>query len=67
MLDNGEIALPAPGKATSHILKLPIERFPGTTENEAFVMQLAKKIGLSVANVEIRRAGNRYFFARRTL
>lgn len=61
VLVNGEIALPAPGEATSHILKPPISRFTGTTENEAFAMRLAKKIGLSVADVEIRRAGDRAF------
>ncbi|MGE0409442.1 MAG: HipA domain-containing protein, partial [Amphiplicatus sp.] len=61
VLVNGEIALPAPGEATSHILKPPIERFSGTTENEAFAMLLAKKIGLSVANVEIRRASDHSF------
>jgi len=61
VLVDGAIALPAPGEATSHILKPPIERFSGTTENEAFAMRLAKKIGLSVAEVEIRRAGDRSF------
>ncbi|WDI31930.1 type II toxin-antitoxin system HipA family toxin [Hyphococcus flavus] len=61
ILVDGEIALPAPGEATSHILKPPIERFPGTTENEAFAMRLAIKIGLDAANVEIRRAGERSF------
>lgn len=61
VLVNGEIALPAPGEATSHILKPSIERFPGTTENEAFAMRLAKRIGLGVADVEIRRAGDRSF------
>ncbi|GJL93259.1 type II toxin-antitoxin system HipA family toxin [Hyphococcus sp.] len=61
VLVNGEIALPASGEATSHILKPPIERFSGTTENEAFAMRLAKKIGLSVAEVEIRRADDRSF------
>jgi len=61
VLVGGEIALPAPVEATSHILKLPIERFAGTTENEAFAMTLAKKVGLSVANVEIKHAGNRSF------
>jgi serine/threonine-protein kinase HipA len=61
VLVNGEIALPALGQATSHILKPPIERFAGTTENEAFGMTLAKKIGLPVADVEIRHAGNRSF------
>jgi serine/threonine-protein kinase HipA len=61
VLVNGEIALPTPGEATSHILKPPIERFPGTTENEAFAMRLAKKIGLSVAGVEIHAARDRPF------
>ncbi|GJL92127.1 type II toxin-antitoxin system HipA family toxin [Hyphococcus sp.] len=61
VLVNGDIALPAPGEATSHILKPPIDRFRGTTENEAFAMLLAKKIGLDVAGVEIRHAGDRSF------
>jgi len=61
VLVEGEIALPAPGQATSHILKPPIERFSGTTENEAFAMRLAEKVGLTVAKVEIKRAGGRSF------
>jgi len=61
VLVGGEVALPAPGEATSHILKPPIERFVGTTENEAFAMTLARKIGLAVASVEIRHAGDRSF------
>lgn len=61
VLVNGKIAVPAPGEATSHILKPPINRFSGTTENEALAMRLAKKIGLYVAGVEIGRAGDRSF------
>ncbi len=61
VLVKGEVALPAPGEATSHILKPPIHRFPGTTENEAFAMRFAKKIGLPVAEAEIRSAGDRSF------
>lgn len=61
VLVDGEVALPAPGEATSHILKPPIDRFPGTTENEAFAMTLAKAVGLPVASIEIRRAGHRKF------
>lgn len=38
VLVKNKIALPAPGEATSHILKPPIGRFSGTTENEAFAM-----------------------------
>lgn len=55
------IALPAPGQPTTHILKPPIMRFEGTTENEAYAMRLAHRIGLDVAAVEIRRAGGRIF------
>jgi serine/threonine-protein kinase HipA len=61
VLVSDKIALPAPGEATSHILKPPIGRFTGTTENEAFAMRLAKKIGLPVADVEIRRTGDRSY------
>ncbi|MEY9326241.1 serine/threonine protein kinase HipA of HipAB toxin-antitoxin module [Sinorhizobium fredii] len=60
MIDN-QIALPLPDQATTHILKPPIARFKGTTENEAFVMKLASAIGLDVAPVEPRSAKGRSF------
>ena len=50
------IALPVPGQPTTHILKPPISRFEGTTENEAYGMRLAHLIGLDVAEVDIHRA-----------
>ena len=52
---NGRIAVPAPGQPSTHILKPPIDRLPGTTENEALAMRLAAELGLSVASVEPRR------------
>lgn len=55
------LALPRPGEPTTHILKPPIARFSGTTENEAFAMRLAQKVGLDVANVEIRTVSGRSF------
>lgn len=55
------IALPAPGQPTTHILKPAIPDFPHTTENEAFAMRLARAVGLDVASVEPRRAGDRTF------
>jgi serine/threonine-protein kinase HipA len=61
VLVGNEIALPAPGQATTHILKPPIQRFPATTENEALVMRLAAAIGLSVAPVEARAVSGRTF------
>lgn len=61
VLIDGQLALPVRGQATTHILKPPIARFPGTTENEAFVMKLAAAIGLNVAPVEARSANGRPF------
>lgn len=55
------LALPRPGEPTTHILKPPIARLSGTTENEAFAMRLAQKIGLDVAEVEIRTVSGRSF------
>ena len=52
VLVEGRIGLPAPGQPTTHILKPPIARFPGTTENEAFAMRLAARLGLDTAPVE---------------
>lgn len=61
VLVDGEIALPSPGQPTTHILKPSIPRFPGTTENEAFVMRLATATGLAVASVEARSVRERTF------
>ena len=58
---DGKIALAAPGQPTSHILKPPIARFAGTTENELFCMTLAAAIGLDVAPVEMRTVEGRPF------
>ncbi|OLP59342.1 kinase [Xaviernesmea oryzae] len=61
VLIDGQIALPVLGQATTHILKPPIARFPGTTENEAFVMRLAAAVGLDIAPVEPWSANGRPF------
>ena len=61
VLVGGEMALPSPGQPTTHILKPAIPRFPGTTENEAFVMRLAAAAGLDVAWVEPRVVRDRTF------
>ena len=61
VLADGTVALPANGQPTTHILKPPVERFPGTTENEAFSMRLAASVGLDVAGVEARSVSGRTF------
>nr|WP_279589252.1 HipA domain-containing protein [Rhizomicrobium electricum] len=61
-----QIALPAPGEPTTHILKPPLQRYPALTENEAFVMQLAAAIGLDVAQAIPRKVKDRpYLLIRR--
>jgi len=59
VLVEDRVALPAPGQPTTHILKPPIARFSGTTENEALVMRLAARCGLPVARVEPRAVEHR--------
>ena len=44
MLVDDRVALPVPGQPTTHILKPPIARFSGTTENEALVMRPAASV-----------------------
>lgn len=61
LLIGGQIALPAPGQPTSHILKPPIPRFEKTTENEFFCMSLASAIGLDAAPVTMRTVADRSF------
>jgi len=54
VVQEGAIALPAPGQPTTHILKPPIARFDATTENEAFAMGLAAAVHLEAAPVQAR-------------
>ena len=61
VLADGAVALSVPGQPTTHILKPPIARCPGTTENEAFVMRLAAAAGLDAAPVEPRVVRDRMF------
>lgn len=58
---DNQICLPSPGQPTTHILKPEMTRFAGSVENEAFVMRLAKAIGLSVAPVDPRVVQGRKF------
>jgi len=61
VVTNGQIALPAQGQPTTHILKPEIARFEGTSENEALCMTLARDIGLDTASVEYRTIGETRF------
>jgi serine/threonine-protein kinase HipA len=61
VLIEGQVALPAAGQPTTHILKPQIARFEGTTENEAFCLRLAAAVGLSAAPVAPRRTGDKTY------
>jgi len=58
LVDNN-VALPAPGQPTTHIVKPPIARLAATTENEALVMRLAATLKLDVAPVDVRVVAGR--------
>lgn len=49
---NGQISVPLGGAPSTHILKPASPHFDGLVYNEAFCMQLAKRVGLPVATVE---------------
>ena len=46
VLIDHRVSLPAPGEATTFILKPSLPRFPGNVANEAFCLRLAAAIGL---------------------
>jgi serine/threonine-protein kinase HipA len=51
-LPDGAWGSPVDGTPSTHILKPAIARYPNIVENEAFGMRLAKRLGLTVANIE---------------
>lgn len=66
LLVGGRPALPAPGQATTHIVKPEIPRFEGSVGNEAWCMRLAAAAGLDVAPAEARDAlGRPYLLVER--
>jgi serine/threonine-protein kinase HipA len=58
---DGAVALPSPGGLSTHILKPSTARFPAITENEAFAMRLAARMGLPVAPVQPGVVASRSF------
>lgn len=52
-LIDGELHLPLEGAPSTHILKLPNPRYPHLPINEAFVMGLARRIGLEVVETTL--------------
>lgn len=65
MLD-GSWGRPVDGTPSTHILKPELAEYPGTVENEAFCMRVAKHLGLAVAEIETTTiAGRRLLIVER--
>lgn len=60
MID-GQIAVPINGAPSTHILKPDNPRLPGSVQNEALCMVLARRIGLNVAPITTGVAGGRSY------
>lgn len=56
-----KLAIPVNGTPSTHILKPDNPRLPGSVPNEALCMVLARRCGLSVAEVTTGRAGSRAY------
>ncbi len=52
-LIDDELHLPLDSAPSTHILKLPNRRYPQLPTNEAFVMGLARRVGLQVADSQL--------------
>ena len=53
LFDGQQVSLPMGDAPSTHILKPPIPQYAHTVENEAFCMQLAERMGLTVPKVTI--------------
>ncbi len=59
VIEGNGIALPLGNTPSTHIIKPEPERFPGLVENEAFCMALARSVGISVPDTEMRLIGGK--------
>ena len=57
----GHICIPMNGSPSTHILKPDAPRLRGGVQNEAFCLQLAKRIGIATSQVTTGKAGNRTY------
>jgi serine/threonine-protein kinase HipA len=58
LLEKGRWGVPSGRTPTTHILKPPTGEFDGHAENEHFCLELARALGLPVANSQIQRFEN---------
>ena len=62
-MPDGSWGRPVDGTPSTHIIKPELARFPGSVENEAFCMRVAKRLGLNVADVDVFSIGSRNLLA----
>lgn len=60
-VDHDNISIPLEISPSTHILKPDFTVYDGVIFNEAFCLQLAKKIGLSVAEAEVKKIEEIYY------
>lgn len=60
-ISGDQLSLPLDNAPSTHILKPGAAGFEGIVENEAFCMTLARRLGLEVADVQIRSVGQKKF------
>jgi serine/threonine-protein kinase HipA len=66
VLADDRVGITAGRTPSTHILKMPITRFPGTVVNEAFCLMLGRFLGVPTVDAWPRRAGDRpYLLVRR--
>ncbi len=66
VIADDRVGITAGGTPSTHILKMPIARFPGTVVNEAFCLMLGRFLGVPTVDAWPRRAGDRpYLLVRR--
>jgi serine/threonine-protein kinase HipA len=56
---DGRVGLTRGGTPSTHILKTPIDRLPDTVANEAFCLELGRRLGIDTVEAIPRRAGLR--------
>ena len=61
VFESGAFYIPVNGSASTHILKPDTANLPGSVQNEALCMQLARRCGLNVAEVATGTAGDRSY------
>lgn len=68
IIEDGQMALPlSAGAPTTHIVKPEPDAFPGLVDNEAFCMELARRVGLTTASASKHRtrSGTPYLLVER--